>query len=62
MLVAALPNFQKALEVVAGKRADAQLATHERVREAARTKGRVTIQPVLPVDILGAYVLLPKLS
>ena len=24
-------------------------------------KGRVTIQPVLPVDILGAYVLLPKL-
>ena len=62
MLVAALPNFQKALEAVAGKRADAQLATHERVREAARTKGRVTIQPVLPVDILGAYVLLPKLS
>jgi superfamily II DNA or RNA helicase len=62
MLVAALPNFQKALEAVARKRADAQLATHERVREAARTKGRVTIQPVLPVDILGAYVLLPKLS
>jgi len=24
-----------------------------------RAKGRVTIQPVLPVDILGAYVLLP---
>jgi hypothetical protein len=36
------------------------LAAHERVREAARTKGRVTVQPVLPVDILGAYILLPR--
>jgi nitronate monooxygenase len=36
--------------------------THERVREAARSKGRVTVQPVLPVDILGAYVLLPRLN
>jgi hypothetical protein len=35
------------------------LHTHERVRESLRAKGRVTIQPVLPVDILGAYVLLP---
>jgi hypothetical protein len=62
MLLAALPKFEKALEPVASERAAAQLATHERVREAARTKGRVTIQPVLPVDILGAYVLLPRLS
>ena len=37
-------------------------AEHERVRAAARTKGRVSIQPVLPMDILGAYVLLPKLN
>ena len=35
------------------------IAAHERVREASRTKGRVSIQPVLPVDILGAYVLVP---
>jgi hypothetical protein len=62
ILFAALPNFQQALEGVALKRASAQLAAHERVREASRTKGRVTIQPVLPVDILGAYVLLPRLS
>jgi hypothetical protein len=47
---------------VAQERAAGQLAAHERVREASRTKGRVTIQPVLPADILGAYVLLPKLS
>jgi len=62
ILLAALPKFQKALEPVASKRAAAQLAAHERVREAARTKGRFTIQPVLPVDILGAYVLLPRLN
>ena len=47
---------------LAAERAAAQLAAHERVREAARTKGRVGIQPVLPVDILGAYVLIPAPS
>jgi hypothetical protein len=60
LLLPALPNFQQALAPVAAQRAAAQLATHERVREAARTKGRLTVQPVLPVDILGAYVLLPR--
>jgi hypothetical protein len=62
LLLPALPKFQQALEPVARDRAAAQLAAHERVREAARTKGRVSIKPVLPVDILGAYVLLPKLN
>jgi superfamily II DNA or RNA helicase len=62
ILLAALPKLQKALEPIANKRAADQLAAHERVREAARTKGRVTIRPVLPVDILGAYVLLPRLN
>jgi superfamily II DNA or RNA helicase len=62
LLLPALPKFQVALEPVAKERAAAQLATHERVRESTRTKGRVTIQPVLPVDILGAYILLPRLS
>lgn len=62
LLLPALPKLQVALEPVARERAAAQLAAHGRVREAARTRGRVTIQPVLPVDILGAYVLVPKLS
>jgi hypothetical protein len=62
LLLPALPKFQRALQLVANERAATQLAAHERVREAARTKGRVTIQPVLPVDILGAYVLLPRLN
>jgi hypothetical protein len=62
LLLPALPKFQQALVPVANGRAAAQLAAHERVREASRVKGRITIQPVLPVDILGAYILLPKLS
>lgn len=62
LLLPGLLKFQQALEVVASDRAADQLAAHERVREAFRAKGRVTIEPVLPVDVLGAYVLLPKLS
>lgn len=59
LLVGNLPTLQGALEAVAHARAESQLTAHQRVRESTRTKGRVTIQPVLPVDILGAYVLLP---
>jgi hypothetical protein len=62
LLLSALPKFQHTLEPIAKERAVAQLTAHERVREAARTKGRITIHPVLPVDILGAYVLLPRLN
>jgi superfamily II DNA or RNA helicase len=62
LLLPSLSRFQEALSLIADERAAAQLAAHERVREASRTKGRVSIQPVLPVDILGAYVLLPRLN
>jgi len=62
LLIASLPKLQQTLQPIAHERAAAQLAAHERVREAAHTRGRVTIQPVLPVDILGAYVLLPRLN
>lgn len=60
LMLPALPKLQRALALLARDRAAAQLAAHERVRAASRTKGRVAIQPVLPVDILGAYVLLPR--
>ncbi len=62
LLLASLPKIQQALEPVARKRAEEQLAAHERVRAIQRTKGRFTIQPVLPVDVLGAYLLLPRLA
>jgi hypothetical protein len=61
LLLPALSRIERSLSDVAAERAVAQLAAHERVREAAHTKGRVTVKPVLPVDILGAYVLLPQL-
>ena len=62
LLEAALPKLRQALEPVARQRAAAQLEAHDRVREAARTKGKVTVAPVLPVDVLGAYVLLPVVN
>ena len=60
----ALPGLAKlraALEPIAQERAEIQREVHERVRTAARAKGRVAIEPVLPVDLLGVYVLLPRL-
>lgn len=62
LLVNSLLQLQQALESVAAARANLQLQAHERVREASKTKGRISIEPVLPVDLLGAYVLLPRLA
>lgn len=47
------------LESLARQRADALLADHRRVREAARDIGSYEVTPCLPVDVLGVYVLLP---
>ena len=39
------------------------IANHKRMCTASRAKERVAIEPpVLPLDLLGAYVLLPLLS
>lgn len=62
LLLPALPALQSALGLLARDRAATQLGAHERVREAARAKGRVTIEPVLPADILGAYILLSRVG
>jgi len=61
LLLGGLPELQPALEKMATQRASLQLEAHERVREALRAKAKVRIEPVLPVDILGAYLLLPVL-
>ncbi len=47
------------LKVLAQQRADALLADHRRVREAARDVGQYSVSPCLPVDVIGVYVLLP---
>jgi hypothetical protein len=53
--------LQPALERAAEERADRLLDAHARVREGARLKGvRYSVEPQPPVDVLGAYVLLPQ--
>ena len=61
LLLGGLPDLQTALGKIATQRAALQLQAHERVREATRHRAKVRIEPVLPVDILGAYLLLPVL-
>lgn len=58
-LVEALPALAPALDDFARRRARELLATHRRVRQGARGGGSVEVEAQLPVDVLGAYVLLP---
>lgn len=47
------------LENYASGRAEQLLDDHRRVREASDATGRYTVEPCLPVDLIGLYVLLP---
>ena len=50
------------LEGVARARGQELLDAHRRVRQAARQRGvRQRVEPVLPPDVLGIYVYLPKI-
>ncbi len=63
--LAQLDAWQPMLKSFAEDRANALLADHERVREASgvRTaRGRATVRALLPVDVIGAFVLLPSLG
>lgn len=55
----ALPNWREALEAIAQSRANALLADHRRVREAAEARGSYQVTASLPVDVMGVYVLVP---
>lgn len=55
----ALPSWQSQLEAIAKTRAQALLADHRRVREAAEGRGSYQVTASLPVDVMGLYVLLP---
>lgn len=57
-----LQGWQPALEEIAHQRARDLLEDHRRVRKAARARGNDEVIPQLPVDIIGAYVLLPNPS
>lgn len=50
------------LDEVAERRAQALLADHRRVREAADARGSYSVKALLPADVIGAYVLLPEVK
>ena len=54
-----LPAWQPELEALAKARAQALLADHRRVREAAEARGSYQATASLPVDVIGVYVLVP---
>lgn len=63
------PQWQPLLERVARERAERLLADHVRVREAAdpdvrrgRRRSPTTVTPLLPVDVIGVFVLMPALG
>ena len=57
--LAFLAAHPERLQALAHERAQALLADHRRVREAARDVGQYSVAPCLPVDVMGVYVLLP---
>ncbi len=50
----------RALKHVAERRAAVLLEDHRRVRDAAKAHGRYEIRTIEPVDVIGAWVLLPE--
>jgi hypothetical protein len=57
-----LSSRRAELEAFAGRRAQLLLADHRRVREAADARGTYSVKALLPPDVIGLYVLLPKVG
>lgn len=54
-------DFQPAIAAYAAERAAALSHDHERVKAATRGEGvTTTVEPVLPADVIGLYVLVPE--
>jgi hypothetical protein len=50
------------LDAFAERRAKALLEDHRRVREAADARGSYSVRALLPADVIGLYVLLPRVD
>lgn len=50
------------LEAFADRRAQVLLADHRRVREAAGARGSYSVKALLPPDVIGLFVLLPRVE
>ncbi len=59
-VVEGIDSLRPHLDEFARERARALLDCHRRVRDVAGGKGRLGVEPQLPVDVLGIYVFLPQ--
>ena len=50
------------LDAFAERRAQTLLADHRRVREAADARGSYSVKALLPADVIGLFVLLPRID
>jgi hypothetical protein len=50
------------IDAYASRRAEALLADHRRVREASEARGSYRVKALLPPDIVGLFVLLPRVQ
>jgi superfamily II DNA or RNA helicase len=57
-----MESRQQELNAFAERRAQALLADHRRVREASDAQGRYSVKTLLPPDVIGVFVLLPKVD
>jgi superfamily II DNA or RNA helicase len=56
-----LAQYQPAIAAYAAERAAALSHDHERVKAATRGEGvTTTVEPVLPADVIGLYILVPE--
>jgi superfamily II DNA or RNA helicase len=60
--LARLSEVREALDAFGERRAQALLADHRRLREAAAGRGQFAVRALLPVDVIGVFVLLPELE
>lgn len=58
-LISIAPSLEPALNNLAEERAAELKDAHNRVREQARMSGKATVEPMLPADLLGCFILLP---
>lgn len=56
-----LKEIQPVLDAYAAERADVLADDHTRVRQALGSKASVKVEAVTPVDVIGLYVLMPRL-
>ena len=61
-VLATLPERAEDIEAFSDARASALLADHSRVREASRATGSIAVEAVPRPDVIGVYVLLPKVA